>query len=305
MNRLTVLAPAKINLHLQVLGPRGDGFHEVWTVFQSIDLADRVSVSENSDGRVRLEVEPVGAVPVGRENLVFKAGLALRERAGVDRGADLHLLKRIPVGAGLGGGSADAAAALVALDRLWRLNMDFATLGAIASSIGSDVRFFLHGGLALGRGRGDNILQLPDTRPRGVVVAVPELRVSTAAAFEGLSRLLTSRRPDVTVEAFVAARREAGTGDPPWRSLHNDFEEVVTERWPEIGRLARAVRATAPLHAAVTGSGAAVFGIYADQAAAREAAQEIGSDWQLYVGSTIGGRRAALSVRECDPREEE
>jgi 4-diphosphocytidyl-2-C-methyl-D-erythritol kinase len=178
-------------------------------------------------------------------------------------------------------------------------------LEEVASAIGSDVKFFLRGGLALGRGRGDEISPLPDIRQRGVVVAMPELRISTASAFEELSRRLTFRGPDATVEAFVEARREAGTGDPPWGSLGNDFEELVTKRWPEIGRLIGAVRATAPLHAAITGSGAAVFGIYADRAAAREARRWLGSGWRVHVGSTLGNRRAALLDREWDPREEE
>lgn len=305
MNRLTLTAPAKINLHLQVLEPRGDGYHDVWTLYQSVDLADEIVIDDNPDGDLSLTVEPQGAVSSGPDNLVLRAASALREHTGVERGAVFHLRKRIPVGAGLGGGSADAAAALVALDRLWGLNLSCAALAEISAGVGSDVGFFLHGGLALGRGRGNEILRLPDAHPRGVLVVVPKVRVSTSEAFSELGRRLTSTRPDATVEAFVAGVRRTGTGDPPWRRLRNDFEEVVTGRWPEIGRVVHAVRETGPLHAAVTGSGAAVFGIYADRTAAREAARAIGSEWRLHVGSTLGNRRAALQDRRRDPREEE
>jgi 4-diphosphocytidyl-2-C-methyl-D-erythritol kinase len=167
------------------------------------------------------------------------------------------------------------------------------------------VPFFLHGGFALGRGRGEAVEPLPDLRPFAVVIAVPPLEVSTALAFAEAGRRLTSREPDATVEAFVAGHREGGVGDPPWGDLVNDLEEVVAGRWPVIGRVVRAIRETGPLHAAVTGSGAAVFGIYADLPAARRAAQEIGSEWRVHVISTLGRRQACLLDRRSEHREEE
>ena len=121
MSHLTVAAPAKINLHLQILGARPDNHHEVWTLFQTIDLCDDLMVGDVTDDSVTMVVEPAGAAPEGGDNLVVKAASLLRKRTGVRRGAEILLRKRIPVGAGLGGGSADAAAALVALDRLWGL----------------------------------------------------------------------------------------------------------------------------------------------------------------------------------------
>jgi len=302
---LTVAVPAKINIHLQILGARSDGHHEVWTLYQSIDLCDDIVVGDAPDGTVTLVVEPEGAAPAGGDNLVLRAASALSEFAGVRRGAVIRLHKRIPVAAGLGGGSADAAAALVALDRLWGLQSSFADLVDLAAGVGSDVAFFLHGGFALGRGRGDDILPLPDLRPFAVVVAVPPIEVSTALAYAEADRRLTSRGPDATVEVFVAGHRECGVGEPPWSALFNDFEEFVTGRWPEIGQVVRALRATGTLHAAVTGSGAAAFGIYADVSAARRAAREIGNKWQVSVGSTVGRQRAGLMGRRGEYRGEE
>jgi len=305
VSRLTVTVPAKINLHLQVLGPRVDGHHEVWTLLQSIGLADVLEVDDAPGGAVKLAVEPAGAAPAGRDNLVLHAVSALRERTGATGGAMIRLRKRIPVGAGLGGGSADAAAALAALDRLWNLRLPPATLADLAAGLGADVPFFLHGGFALGRGRGEAVDPLPDLRPLAVVIAVPPLEVSTALAFAEAGRRLTSREPDATVEAFVAGHREGGVGDPPWGDLVNDLEEVVAGRWPVIGRVVSVIRETGPLHAAVTGSGAAVFGIYADLPAAHRAAQEIGSEWRVQVISTLGRRQASLLDRRTEHREEE
>lgn len=305
MNRISVTVPGKINLHLQILGSRADGNHEVWTLFQSVDLADELAIDESPGSGLKLAVEPVGAAPGGSDNLVVHAVSALRERTGTTRGAMIRLRKRIPVGAGLGGGSADAAATLVGLNRLWNLRLSPATLADLAARVGADVAFFLHGGFALGRGRGENVEPLPDLRPLAVVIAVPPIEVSTALAFAEAGRRLTSRGPDATVEAFAAGHREGGVGDPPWGDLVNDLEEAVGERWPVVGRVVRAVRETGPLHAAVTGSGAAVFGIYADPRAAGRAAREIGNEWQVHVGSTLGRRQACLLNLPSGYREEE
>ena len=305
MSLLTVSVPAKINLHLQILGPWGDGYHELWTLFQSIDLVDELEVEDDPDGAVTLVVEPQGTAPQSGENLVLKAVSALQNRTGVARGAVFRLRKRIPVGAGLGGGSADAAAALVALDRLWNTRLSDGELADLAAEVGSDVGFFLHGGFALGRGRGDTIDRLPDLQPMAVVIVIPRREVSTAWAFSEVDHRLTSRRPDATVEAFVAGHRESSGGDLPWSGLINDFEGVVTGRWPEIGRAARTVWATGPVHAALTGSGAAVFGLFADLAAARRAVSEIGDEWRVHVGSTLGRRQACLLDCRVDRREEE
>ncbi len=305
MSLLTVAAPAKINIHLQILSARSDDHHEVWTLYQSVDLCDEVVVRDAPDGSVTLVVEPEGAAPGGGDNLVLRAASMLSERAGVRRGAAIRLHKRVPVGAGLGGGSADAAAALTALNRLWGLRLPLADLVDLAAGLGSDVPFFLHGGLALGRGRGDEIFPLPDLRPFGVVIAVPPIEVSTALAYAEAGRRLTSRGPDATVEAFVAGHRVTGAGEPPWSALFNDFEEVVTGRWPEIGLAVLALRATGTLHAAVTGSGAAVFGIYPDLSAARRTAREIGNRWQVFVGSTVGRQQAGLMGHQIVHRGEE
>lgn len=290
-----VSAPAKLNLHLEVIGKRDDGYHELRTLYQSIDLMDEVRGSVRSDGKVDLEVVPEGFVPSGDGNLVMRAASALRAWSGTSLGAELELRKSIPVGSGLGGGSADAAATLVLLDSLWDLDLEPNALRGIAAGLGVDVPFFLCGGLALGTGRGDEIQPLPDLAGCAVLVCLPEIEASTAEVFSEHACRLTSREIDATVSAFVAGRT-----NPPWASFFNDLEPLVTEKWPEIGGALRALRATHPVHSGVTGSGAAVFGVYADVRAATKAARDLGDNWRLRVGSTLGRAESKLVARRVE-----
>jgi 4-diphosphocytidyl-2-C-methyl-D-erythritol kinase len=288
--------PAKINLHLQVLGRREDGFHELRTLLQSIDLFDDLSAVQAADGHLELVVAPVGAVPVGDENLVLRAARALWRAARCQPGARLELSKRIPVGGGLGGGSADAAAALILLDRLWSLKLTPVELFGIAAELGSDVPFFLQGGTALGVGRGEEIIPLPDLPPLAVLVAVPELSIPTAEVYGRLPRRLTWSRPDATVIAFTAGLvREIS-----WQGLVNDLQPTVVEGWPEVARVLGELRYHRPQHAAVTGSGAAVFAVFPDLGAARDAAAAVSSCGRVHVGVTLPREQARPRVSELD-----
>ena len=166
---MKIKAHAKINLTLEALGRRPDGYHEVRTLLQTVDLADDLQIGAST--RIELECSQPGLE--GPDNLVWKAADALRKASGCDRGARIELKKHIPIGAGLGGGSSDAAATLRALNDLWELGMGDDELQPIAASLGSDVPFFLRGGTALGEGRGDRITGLPDTPRHWLVLAYP------------------------------------------------------------------------------------------------------------------------------------
>ena len=305
MTRLAVSAPAKINLHLQVLGVRPDGYHELRTLFQSIDLADELRASPTANGALDLRVEPEGVVTGAEDNSVLRAATALRKRSGVTAGANIELYKRIPVAGGLGGGSADGAATLVLLDELWGLDLGRSDLVDLAAELGSDVPFFLHGGLAIGVGRGEEVYPLPDLGSFGLVVATPRLQVPTAEVFDGLAPHLTSGGLDATVYAFASRGPGGRRGSPPWGDFFNELESVVIERWPEVGRVVDALRATDPLHAAVTGSGASVFAIYPDSRRASDAAKALGERWQGFVGSTLTRDRAQPGVRGVESPKEE
>jgi 4-diphosphocytidyl-2-C-methyl-D-erythritol kinase len=285
-----VRAPAKVNLHLRVVGRRSDGYHEVRTLLQTIDLFDDLRGSGARPGHLELRVEPAGCVSCGADNLVMRAADALRRHSGIEAGARLELRKRIPVGAGLGGGSSDAAATLVLLNELWGLGLDRSVLAGLAAGLGSDVSFFLTAGLALATGRGEIIHPLPDLADYGVVVCAPPIEIATAEVYALFAArpLLTSRPSDATVDAFAARGEEAAIGEPPWSDLENDLEPVVVESWPEVGRSLAALKATRPLHAAVTGSGSAVYAVYSDLEAARKAATDVGGTWDVRVASTVG-----------------
>lgn len=281
MKTLEVSSFAKINLELRVLGRRDDGYHEVRTVLQTIDLADDLSVEESSD--LSLRVEGGYRVPSDDSNLVMRAARALAERF-PGHGARIVLRKRIPPGAGLGGGSSNAASTLFALDRLWAIEADPGLLHALARRLGADVPFFLYGGACLGLGRGDEVLPLPDPPGWTVLVAWPGVELSTAEVYAGLPLALTSGRilssmkgflpgtpdranrdagmPPVGGPAGEAVAGSAGSGHPAPPEVENDLEETAFRMMPALRRLKDRLLDSGAAAAAMSGSGSAVFGLF-------------------------------------------
>ncbi len=288
----TVRVPAKLNLHLEILGRRDDGYHELRTLLQTVDLYDELSGEATGDGAVRLSVEPPGAAPEGEDNLVVAAARRLADATGCRRGATLGLRKRIPSGAGLGGGSADAAAALVLLAELWGLPRDPALILPLAAQLGADVPFFLVGGLALGVGRGDEVVALADLPELAVVVAVPPVAVATASVYRRLEAPAPWRRPSGAVYSVASGL----VRQPSWRELRNDLEPVVVRGWPEVAAALAALDRDAALRVGVTGSGSAVFGLYPTGSRARDAASRLGPGYRVHVGVTVGRPAAGLEV---------
>jgi 4-diphosphocytidyl-2-C-methyl-D-erythritol kinase len=306
-----VIAPAKINLHLEVLGLRPDGFHELAMLMQSLDLADALRLSPRDDGAIRLACDHA-ALPLGADNLIVRAAERLRTHAGRPAlGADITLEKRIPIGAGLAGGSSDAAATLVGLDALWDLQTPRSTLAALAAELGSDVPFCLEGGSQLCFGRGERLEPCPGpTAPLGVVLLKdPAASVSTPWAY-GRCR---DWRGDfyLSQEADFEQRRQAlrqspllaalrGEAPPP--PLRNDLQGVVAPEVPSVGRaLALLAGGAAPLAVAMSGSGPAVFGLYpspAAAAAAREALAPALAEAELESWS-CGLRSSGVSLVEA------
>lgn len=268
---ISTAAYAKLNLHLEVLGRRPDGFHELRTVLQSIDLHDTLQVTATDTGHVSLEVEPAGVVPTGDSNLVFQAAQTMRSSLGIRSGVHILLHKRVPVGAGLGGGSADAAAILRALPQLWKLVPDPDVTFEIAASLGSDVPFLLSGGTALGVGRGEEVYRLPELEDYGVVVAWPECSVSTATVYARVDAPEVWRQPS----SWLSRALSRSCPWPEWERMRNDLQGVVESMEPQVRAVREAIVETSPLLAAVTGSGAASFGVYSSPEAARCAAESI------------------------------
>jgi len=276
-----VKAPAKINLALQVLGVRPDGYHELRTVFQSIALADTLTFRAEP-GPFRIACDDA-ACPTDATNLVWRAAARVwtaAGRRGAPRDVSVKIVKRIPVQAGLGGGSADGVAALRALAVLWRVNLTTRRVRRIAATLGADVPFFLDGGTAIGVGRGDVLMAQPDRPRASVVIVIPRFGVSTREAFGWWDE-------DASLATLPDQRDKPHRVDDRCGGV-NDLEAPVAARHPAIARLVRALRRRGARQAAMSGSGSAVFGLFdrrtdADQVARRLAAR----GWRVLVTSTV------------------
>lgn len=277
-SEITLACPAKVNLSLRVHGRRRDGFHEVSTVLQAIDLCDRLTVRRVDPGDpLELDV-PGGGAPADDSNLVVAAARAFFEALGRPaRGVRFELDKRIPAGSGLGGGSSDAAAALTALRQLWGNPMDARRLRTVAATVGSDVPFFLVGGTALATGRGEKLQPLEDVDQAPVLVAVPAVEVSTAEIYGAWSGAGKAAETAGLPLPPAARRREVSA----W-VLGNDLEPVVRRLHPEVDRLLVLLRdalgETPGPGFQVSGSGGAVFGL-GDGTEAEGALAELDVRW--------------------------
>jgi 4-diphosphocytidyl-2-C-methyl-D-erythritol kinase len=283
---IRIRAHAKINLDLRVLGTRADGFHELRTVFQAISLHDVIECAEH-DGPLALTCDAPG-VPLDRTNLVWRAAEALWRairRTGPVRGVAIRVQKNIPIQAGLGGGSTDAAAALIALARLWRVPLRPAQLTDVAATLGADVPFFLAGGTALGLGRGDEVYPLADLPRHWIVLLVPGFGVSSADAY----RWYDGER-DL---ARGGGDRQPQHVPGPWPSraaqMINDLEAPIARHHPEIDHMRTALRRAGALAAAMSGSGSTVFGLFQKRADALAAVQGLsGSGWRVLLTESLG-----------------
>lgn len=294
--RSTVVARAhaKINLDLRLLGTRPDGFHELRTVFQSIALCDTIRCV-GRPGPFAITSNDAG-MPLDRGNLAWAAAETLwraLRRPGALAGVAVHIDKAIPMQAGLGGGSADAGATLIALARLWHAPLKPAQLVDVAAALGADVPFFLSGGTALGLGRGDEIYPLVDLPRHWIVLLVPRFGVSTVEAYGWY---------DADKTEGVAATREPQFVPGPWPSraaqLVNDLESPVARRHPEIDRMRQALRAHGALAAAMSGSGSAMFGLFQRQMDARRAVTALeGSGWRPILTQSLGRAEFARRAR--------
>lgn len=297
---MTVSYPAfaKVNLDLRVLGVRADGYHDLRTIFQSLSLADLVTVRRRR-GPFELRCDDPH-LPTDRRNLVWKAASLLWRTGGLGRGEPrdlgITLQKRIPAEAGLGGGSADAAVTLVALNRLWKLGLDGATLARIGARLGADVPFFLVGGTALGLGRGDDIYPLTDLPKAYVVLIRPGFGVSTVEAYRWYDEALRPQTTRLTQISEFPLRRAAGrplpAGWPAWAaSLKNDLEGPVIRHHPTIARIRQDLIDAGAVTAAMSGSGSAVFGLFERAEAARRTARDLGRPgWTVLATRTLTHR---------------
>ncbi len=270
-------APAKLNLFLHVLGRRPDGFHRLQTVFQFLDYCDELIITPRGDGRLQLRSDIPGVA--AERNLLLRAACALQEATGCRLGADLAVDKRLPMGGGLGGGSSNAATTLLALNRLWGLDLDTDALAAIGLQLGADVPVFIHGTTAWAEGVGESLTPLDLPRP-WYLVLVPDCEISTARVFADPE--LTRDTPPTTIPAF-----SRGGG-------RNDCEAVVRARYPVVDRALRALQRFGD--ARLTGTGACVFSAFPGPGPAAAALADCRREgWQGFVAR--GLNRSPLHER--------
>lgn len=305
MNSTTLSLPsfAKINLSLRILGKRPDGYHELRTVLQTISVHDDLHFELSGDGSIILSCNDQN-IPADERNLVVRAAYSLKDRYGVDNGAHIRLHKRIPVQAGLGGGSSNAAVSLLALAKLWQIEASRPELHEIAESLGADVPFFLIGGTALGEGTGTRLSALPDSINQHLIVVTPNANVSTAKAYAAVnSAALTTPEVDPILSSSPTGVNFQDSKPGLLHSdLKNDFESVIFDIEPEIKRTKAALLHAGAVDALLAGSGSSVFGIFSSPEAHQIAINKIQLEagWRMFACVTLSRNEyiRALSVGE-------
>lgn len=264
MPRLTLPAPAKLNLFLLVTGRRPDGYHSLQTLFQFIDLADTLHIEARADGQLTLSPALPGVCE--EDNLILRAARLLKQHSGCPMGADITLEKRLPMGGGIGGGSSDAASTLLALNALWGLDLPLDTLAALGLQLGADVPVFVHGHAAWAEGVGEQLTPVDIPEP-WYLLAVPPVSVSTAEIFSHGE--LTRHSSPIKMAAFLGG------------AARNDCEAVVRKLYPDIDNAMKWLDNFGV--AKLTGTGACIFAAFATEAEARAAAMQVPPRLQVHV----------------------
>ncbi len=289
--RLSVTTRAKVNLSLEVIRRRNDGYHEIETIFQCIDLADTIEVEFTSDARIEIECS-ARDIPTDERNLCHRAVVAMRPLAGPSLGARMRIEKRIPSGAGLGGGSSNAAGILLAVGRALRLEVPGEKLERVAAALGSDVPFFLHGGTMLGRGRGEVLTPMEPLKRGFFVVVKPEVSISTAWTYSQPSFGLTSHRPRLNLRAANSVLARFPRSALPFR---NALEAAVVPAYPAVARVLEELLSEQPCFASMTGSGSAVYAIFTYEDHAVEVARRFAH--RGLFASVARPARQAIEIR--------
>jgi 4-diphosphocytidyl-2-C-methyl-D-erythritol kinase len=292
VRRARVQALAKINLDLRVLGKRPDGYHELRTIFQTISLADRLDIEFTPARKTRIELDDPRAIA---DNLVTRAAQLAMDAMRTTGRVKMRLAKRIPMGAGLGGGSSDAAAVLLALPVLAGRNLDLPKLCALAQEAGSDVPFFLLGGTAAGIGRGTELFPLPDAPPSPGVLVAPRVHVNTAQAYRDLSPRLTTESQQNKMVSFQTQTWEPGKG-----AAVNDFETVVFEQHGSLGVLKKRLLRAGASTAMMTGSGSALFGLFRTVGEAASAMASLGEERSFRISLVSRARYRSMWWRALE-----
>jgi len=282
---LKVASFAKINRSLRILGKRADGYHEVETILQTVSLHDEITFSREDQDILLTCDSP--EIPTDRTNLIVRAALLLRERFSKTSGVKISLTKRIPAQGGLGGASSNAAVTVLALNCLWDLNLNRSEVVNVLASLGSDVPFFLDGGVALARGTGTDISPLPDFEKSHLLIITPNAKVSTPAAYQALKAPSLTTQESVSILSSSFA--EPTFTDSDHEALYNDFEGVIFEIEPEIKRAKLALLEAGAQGGLLAGSGSSVFGIFENEGTRAQALADLKCEpgWRVFSCDTL------------------
>jgi len=275
---MTVKSFAKINLGLEIVGKRPDGYHDIRTLFQTISLADEIDFGPAPDGVLELSGDDP-AIAWDRTNLVHRAARLLQGGAGTAKGAKIAVRKSVPAGRGLGGGSSNAATTLLVLNGLWSLGLGAGELARLARGLGADVPFFLNGGLCLGEEIGDRLTPLPDLSPLACLLIFPPFAIPTPSIYAGLDPALTSPGKGSRIMRFLES------GD--FGLLENELERVILRAYPELERWKTFFREQGALVSQVSGSGSAVYGLFPDTASAEAARRQLPGTSDARLAATL------------------
>lgn len=287
---------AKINWILRILGKRKDGFHDLCTIFQTVSLFDEISFEEHDEISLTCSNQQI---PIDETNLIFQAAQILKNEFKIRAGAKIHLEKQIPAPGGLGGGSSNAAIALLGLATLWDLKIDFEKLLELGEKLGSDVPFFFYGGTALGLGRGTEIVSMEDLSEHFLLIVTPNIKVSTAEAFNCLN--VPHLTNETSKSILEICQIEAKNFNLSQSKLANDFEKSVFEFQPEIKRVKEKLLELGATQASLSGSGASVFAIF-DKEETRQAtlkALEEETNWRKFAVATISRENYREALKPC------
>lgn len=285
MRSLTLRSPAKLNLYLKVIGKRPDGYHELKTIFERIDLCDDIRLSAEPSGRIRIVCDHP-QVPKGSKNLVYKIAAMLKKDFGIKQGVEIRIRKRIPVAAGLAGGSSNAATVLSGLNRFWRLGLDRKGLVEYACKVGSDVAFFLYDcPWALGTGRGEVIRRLDLKAKLWHVLVVPKVKMLTPKVYGAMNLKLTKFGDDVSILTRYLGQndvRKVGS------LLLNDLEAPIALLKPNLLKIKQSVRSLDVAGTAFSGSGPSIFSVVESKKKAEQIAAILKRRYsQVFVVSTL------------------
>ncbi|MDD5568190.1 MAG: 4-(cytidine 5'-diphospho)-2-C-methyl-D-erythritol kinase [Candidatus Omnitrophica bacterium] len=287
---MVIKSYAKVNLFLKVLNKRPDNYHNIRTLFERISLCDKITIRNRADRLIKIACNHPG-VPVDESNLCFKAAKLLRDKFGIEKGLDIEISKRIPVGAGLGGGSSNAASVLLALNRLWKLKLGREKLAKFAAKIGSDVAFFVYEApFAVGQGRGEKIrvLRNPEKIKLWHVLVAPATRVSTPLIYRKFDELCGLTKPDANVKILPSILVGRFLASQPG-FLSNSLEQVTLKLYPEVRQIKETLCAYGAKNILMSGSGSAVFAVVSSGRKAAALVKRIKKKkkpWRAYAVST-------------------